>query len=320
MKSLYVFVLIIFSQLLLSCSTPEKLEKISSLQWEVFNYLPSESRLISFMNLDALRKSSYWGKIIQPELNRKKLGGWLKDFDETGAGLKKDIAQIYSASWPGNNTFIIVFNNNFNNIKKIFNDKTKYGKSELNGEIIYTFKNDPFYNCLFIKDSLLLISNNYDFVSGFTQKKYNSLAENKSLIGVIERIPFKSQYWIATDQGGYISEFLEKLLKKHTDIPVNKLTGSITEASLCTELNGKFELQSGLGCKSFSDAHLIATALRSGISMDLFSEGSKQVSEILNKLKIESSGNKIKFKLSLSADEILNLKQIALNNYLLKEL
>lgn len=322
MHRLLVSILLISSLAIFSCSNFQHHERLSAAQWEILSYLPLESQFVLFTNLDALRKSQYWDKFIESTFVLNKNNIWLKDFENnTGVGIKKGISQFYTTvDWSGNNSTIIQFNKNLRRIKNYFNDGAKFKKTFLNNYKIYNFKNNPASNYLFVNDSLLLISNNYNYVSSFTKKENNSLAENQILMGIIERIPYKNYYWMAENKSRYAAELFGKLLKKHTDIPLNKLINSITGVSLCAEFSDILELQSNIICKSFGDAHLIAATLKSGISMDLFSEGNKQLRKILNKLKIESSGSGIKLNISLNERELLDFKKIAVNNEIIKKL
>ena len=313
--------------LLIACSGCVKkveIDPISSSQWRVFEYLPGETQFVLYMNLNELRKTEFWESYFkyslkqnQNSLEEMDVDNWVKEFEnQTGVGLNDGISEIYiSSTWMGNNIVAVTFDKNFKKINDYFRDSDRFKKIQKHDRVIFAGKSKISADFYFPNDSLLLIVNKNDYIDKLIGNKVNSIKNNKRLISVIKKIRCKKHYWMATDKGNYAAALLEKLLNINQELKVRNLINSIEGISLSAEFKEGINIESLWNCSSSKDAYLLAAAIQTALSMDLFKNENTLLAKLFEKIEIKRENSQINFQIDMDKSDIEEFKSLAKKDF-----
>jgi hypothetical protein len=311
-----VGLLIVFS----GCVKNVEIDSITSSQWKVFEYLPEETQFVLYMNLNELRKTEFWDSYFVHSLRQSQkntgeldVNGWLTEFEKkTGVGLNDGVSEIYVAStWMGNNIITVSFNKNLEKVGNYFRDSNKFDIIQKGEREIFSSRQKISADFYFPNDSLLIIINDADYLNKLLGDNNRSLKENKKLISIIKQIRSKKHYWMATDNGSYAAALLEKLLSVNQDLRIKNIANSIQGISLSADFKEGVNVESIWGCNNSKNAYLLAAAIQSALSMDLFKNENTFLGKLLDKMEIERENSKINFKIEMDKSDIEEIKNMA---------
>lgn len=310
--------------LITGCGKEEekKIDELTAHQKKVLSYLPVETKFIMYMNLNALRKTPFWQDYFTSVLQKNSSSNWLNEFEkETGVGIGNGVMEfITTGSWSGNDASILTFDKNLAAVKNYFTNKNRFDNSELSGRKIFQLKeggNSKFY---FANDSTLIIINSDAYLNNIIASKHKSLIDNITLYPIIKTIQSKSQYWIATDEGGYAEGILQQLVSSYKKLPAKNLIRSIKNVTLAANFDDGVKIESEWGCEDAKSAYLLAAAIKGALAMDLLAGKDNALNEMLQKMEVEHDRQNINFEINLNKNDLSELKSFAKKNQLDKKL
>ena len=316
LNMVWVSLLIIFS----GCTKKVEIDPITSSQWRVFSYLPGETQFVLYMNLNELRKTEFWESYIEHSLkqNRKNTGeldisDWLTEFEEqSGVGLNDGVSEVYiSSTWMGKNIIAVTFDKNFEKVSNYFKSSNRFEKIRKGDKEIFAGKLNISADFYFPSDSLLLIINDDDYIDKLMGENIKSIKDNKKLMGIIKKIRSKKHYWMATDKGNYAAELLERLFSVNRELRGRNFINSIEGISLSAEFKEGINIESLWSCSSSKDAYLLAAAIQTALSMDLFKNETTYLGKLLDKIEIDRNDSQIDFHIEISKNDIEEIKSLA---------
>ena len=295
------------------CKKKEVIEPLTNTQIEAFNYLPGESGFVMFLNLHELRKTDFWSSYFKSSLleNNSDDHCFRKFEEESGIGLNKGISQIFISSGTDFKNTAVIFLENPGNIKRNFETHRDFIKQNINKKTVYNLKVKFPLQFYFANDSMLIVANDLNYIETVIYKKNISLSNNKMFIRTIKSIKNKRQYWIATDKGEYVINFIKEFFNFGKKIPVNNVLKSIESVTISAKFDDKLEIESGLKCLDSKNAYLLSTAIKGALAMDLLSEGDNSFGKILQKTNVERLNSQVNLQLELKGEEINTLKNFA---------
>ena len=311
-----VGILIVFA----GCTRKVETDPITSSQWRVFSYFPGETQFVLYMNLNELRKTEFWESYFKRSLkqNKKNTGeldvnDWLTEFEkQTGIGLNDGVSEVYiSSTWMGKNIIAVTFDKNFEKVSEYFKSSNRFEKIKKGDREIFAGKLNISADFYFPNDSLLLIINDEDYIDKLTGENIKSIKDNKKLIGIIKKIRSKKHYWMATDKGNYAAELLEKLLSVNQEFRGRNFINSIEGISLSAEFQEGINIESHWSCSSSKDAYLLAAAIQTALSMDLFKSETSFFKKLMDKIEIDRNDSQIDFLIELNKSDIEEIKNFA---------
>ncbi len=318
MRKLFILLLII--AFFTGCGDEEKLTPLTSVQSKVISYLPEDTQVLVYMNLNDLRKTEYWENYFRPLL-KKQNSGWLGDFEKkTGAGFGSGTAQVFVASvWSGNNVIAVRFDKNIKKIKSYFRNENIFKVLKHNGKEVYQSTSDPKTKFYFADDSTLLVLQNESYLNSLLEGNNKSLNTNTRFKNIIRRIENKNQYWMVSGEGRIAVELVQQFIGIHSGT-AKKLLKTITDVSISAEFSDKIKLQSVLGCSSKENAYLLSSAIKGALQMDLLTEKNYALGKMLRKMEVDRKNNTIDLSLKLNEEDLNKLREIAKRNNLSKKL
>ncbi|MFO7446410.1 MAG: hypothetical protein R6W90_08585 [Ignavibacteriaceae bacterium] len=310
MKRLLIFLCL--PLIFISCGEKQP-EPISDEQMEVLGYLPKDTQFLMYANLSELRKTAHWKNFLQSTIRPDRTSDWLSEFEkETGMGLSKGIKEVYTSSaWDGNNIIVVTFDSKPGQVKSYFENSKKFYPEELEGKRIYSsFENreSKFY---FSDDSALIIVKNDEYLAKLISGKNESLKKNEKFISIIKNITNKNHYWLATDQGSFAATLIKMVMGTRQDFSANKIMTKIDNITLAAEFSDEVQIETILGCKDEKSAFLLSTAIRSAVAMNLFSDSSYILGEIMEKLDVERKSKNLNLEITITEKDILQLQDFA---------
>ena len=276
-----------------------------------------------FLNLDELRGNDFWDNYFKSSIIENNSNSyWLQKFEkETGIGLNKGISQaIISSGADYKNAAVIILNSNFEKVKSNFENQNYFTRYNIDKKTIYQSKGKHPLQFYFVNDSTLLVANDLNYIKMIISRKNNSLKMNKRFIAAINSIKNKKQYWIASDEGEHIVNYIRKIFNFEKKIPVNNVLKSIKSITLSAKFDDVLELESGINCSDPKNAYLLSTAIKGVLAMDLLSGGDYSFGKILQKTEVERLNSQINLQLELKGSEIKTINNFAKQNNLVRKL
>ena len=316
LSRIWVGLLIIFS----GCVKNVEPDPITTSQWRVFNYLPGETQFVLYMNLNELRKTEFWENYIENSIKQSQkntndldFNNWLTEFEsKTGVGLNNGVSEVYiSSTWMGNNIIAVTFDKNLNKVGDYFRNNTRFEKIKKGKKEIFSGKLNISADFYFPNDSLLLIIKDKDYVDKLAGDSINSIKDNKKFISIIKEIRNKKHYWMATDKGNYAAALLEKLFSVNQELRGRNFINSIEGISLSVEFGEGINIESLWNCNSPKNAYLLAAAIQTALSMDLFKNENTVLEKLFEKMEIERENSQINFQIEIDKNDIEKIKSLA---------
>jgi hypothetical protein len=305
---------IIFSTLALifcfGCNNGDQPESLTNEQLEAFNYIPQESEFVLFMNINQLGRTDLWQNYFKKSLDSYQKQNWLSEFESaTGIGMDDGIAEVYiTASWAGNNLFIIRFDKNYDKIKYYFD--TTFSSYLSNTKKIYFKESNPASEYYFANKSLLLIVNNHETVASITSNVFKSIIENGEMMAAINNIKRKKYYWMVTDKGSYASILISQLANSGGGEDTREMFSSIKSISLSASFELGAEFASIWQLSNDKDAFLFSVAIRSAISNYSPKNVDGRIKEILNSIKVKRDNDKVSLDLTVDQKDLSDIQNL----------
>ena len=168
-----LFLSVIFTLLFLGCKRNELIQPLTAAQLQAFNYLPSQSDFVEYLNLNELRKTEFWDSYFKSLLINENNSEWVEEFKKgTGVSFGDGISQILITSGKNiKNTGVVFFDKNFKKIKTYFEESDSFKKETIENKPVYLLRKSlQFY---FVNDSTLLVSSDKNYLSSFLKEKLN---------------------------------------------------------------------------------------------------------------------------------------------------
>jgi hypothetical protein len=293
-----------------ACGTKTQTDIITSSQWELFHYLPCNTEYLLYADLNEIRKAKYGEDNFISSLPEKPSGAWLRKFEkETGTGVRKGIREVIIANTPEDESIILVnFDRNYDRVKKYFKDNTDFGSTDHADEFIVVKKPDT--RVYLPGRSILVVSNNEDYIDSLRQGRSATLKANKNFISIIKNIKEKHTLWMATDKGAFAAGIFDRLAGKDSKLLSPEILSSINNFTISAEFNEGTVIESVLGCSTAGNAYLLASAVQGAIAMNILSQKNYRLGKLLEKMDVNREGNLIRFNLNLTYDELLDIQQL----------
>ncbi len=299
-----------FLFLFISCGTKTSTDKISSSQWELFGYLPYNTESILYINFDNLKKSDYsMGKLFN---TKDSSSSWISKFEgQTGIKVDKDVSEIViGTAEDGQNIFLVRFKNGYKRVRDYFNISPDFIRDKSESKETYTLRQNPFSQMYFPGDSILLMSNGKALFRMLLMDKGKRLKENGNFISIIRNIKYKSNVWIAENNGTIAADLFNHLAGKDSKILSPKILSSINNLSLSADFTKGIQVESALGCRTAGDAYLLKSAVDGAVAMKIISNKNENLGRIFNKMDVKREGELIRFQVALTEDELNDLSSL----------
>ena len=176
MKKRFVFLLLITISFI-GCKGYDEFNPISKNQWEIFSFIPEESQMVMYVNLNDVRNTESWNTFFKPYFNQSDAKFRLHEFKKaTGFNLEKNASELISSiTEDGNNLVAVSFNKNIKNVHKYFEDKNKFSVSRIEGKKVYQIKNRVNDKFIFFNDSTLILFSDSEYLDEVLKHENESL-------------------------------------------------------------------------------------------------------------------------------------------------
>lgn len=305
-----------FLLLLISCGTKTPPYRITTLQWELFSYLPYNTEYLFYSNLNELRNSRIGLENSVPDISKNTSGSWLNKFEEeTGVGINSGISEIIIAGTDDNKRILLFrVENNYDRVKNYLNRSPGFIKNEIENRETYSPKENPAAQIYLPENSILLITSEKSYIESLFQNYSKRLNENENFISIIRNIDSKSHTWMAADDGTLASELFSRLSGKDSKLLSPKILSSVNNVTLSADFSDGIQVESVLGCSTPGNAYLIASAVEGAKAMNILSDKNVKLGKIFHKMDIKREGKLIRLHLPLTENELKELKLISMNN------
>ncbi len=303
--------LVILPLLFLSaCGTKTKTDSITSSQWELFDYLPSNTEYLFYADLNEIGKSRNGEDNFISSLPQKPSGVWLRKFEKkTGTGIKKGIKEVIIANTREDESLLLVkFDRNYEKVKRYFSESQDFTRTD-NPEV-YIIISKPAARVYLPGRNILVVSNSEGYVDSLRHGNSTKLKANKNFISIVQNIKEKNSLWMATDKGAFAAGIFDRLAGKDSKLLSPEILSSINNFTISAEFRSGAHIESVLGCSSAGNAYLLASAVEGAIAMNILSQKNYKLGKIFDKMDVHREGNLIRFHLNLSDDELNDIQQL----------
>lgn len=226
-------------------------------------YLQSDPQFVMYFNFKKMRDTKFWEQFISDSLfsSERNFGSFLNTLKEaTGVSISNGIDELYfSNSWLGENALLIKGTFDKKRVADYVSKDSLYTKIDYpNGQVVFKQVETNFN--FYFKDDFTLCASNYlkhienTFTVSDTSK--TGLLSNSDMIKEIERIKYKENLWMISNQKLFIRGIFENFSDMGKS-KKNKLPGGENETMPVdtTETSGGgelFEIYKKISAVSFS--------------------------------------------------------------------
>ena len=309
-----LFLLIVVS--FWGCNGHEEYKPISKNQWEIFAFIPKDSKTVTYINYESISKSEFWNGFFKNYFNQSEAKSWLRYFKrKTGLRLESSVHElITSSTLNGKNFLAISLNSDYKKLLKLFNDKKQFSSEIISGKKIFQFYNSSKELYYFINDSTLAMFSDRIELTDVLKNKNETLKTNDKFLSLIKKIKQKNLYWTAVNDRKTTSSVIDKIVGNSNDWPGGEIIKTIEQLTLSADLNDKVNIQSELVCESKKNAYLLTAGISSALAMGIISEKNNMLGKLTKNLSVSSNNNAVELQLELSKNEIKELNKIVKNN------
>jgi hypothetical protein len=345
-RKIILYILIInCSLLIVNCSKKLDPEPLSLKVRQNLALLQQEPQFVMYFNFIKMRETGFWKAFVSDSLfsGDRNFGGILSILNQsTGATISNGIDEIYfSNSWLGENAIVVKGIFDRKRVNEYISNDSLYSKINYpNGIIVYkqTETNFNFY----FKDDFTLCASNYlkhienTFLVADTSQ--TGLLANTTTIKEIERIKFKDNLWMFSNQKLFIRGIFENFAdmgstRKKTmpgagkdslmiDTTDSGETGSelvevyrkIAAVSISVKMTDAIELVMQNECEDVNSAGELKTRIEGIVALAKLSSTftKKKPSEIiklLDKLEIDQFDKTVLLNARLNENEIKEIRK-----------
>lgn len=227
---LQLILIAICSSLIVNCSKKLDPDPLGLTLKQNLALLQSDPQFVMYFNFKKMRDTEFWGKFISDSLfnAERNFGSFLNLLKEaTGAGITNGIDELYfSNSWIGDNALVVKGTFDKKRIDDYVSKDTLYTKINYpNGTVVYkqTETNFNFY----FKNGFTVCASNYlrHIESTFTvaDTSQTGLLSNAGLMKEIERIKYKENLWMISNQKLFIRGIFENFSDMNKPEAKNRL-------------------------------------------------------------------------------------------------
>ncbi|MCX8011127.1 MAG: hypothetical protein N3A61_08245 [Ignavibacteria bacterium] len=297
MKRVYFYFIILLAFTTNFFCGEKKIEPLNVAIKERFKFLPKNPQMLIYLNLGEIKKTDFWKNqnaedVVSSRSER------LKEFEEkTGLRIEKDINELILAlEW--NEKITLILNGNFNRIQL---------RGFLDEDSSVTSKKD--LEIHFIDNNTVIATNDIERLEQIKLNRIsNSLLDNKIFMKGIEKIRFKNQFWLATNQGMTALSLFEKKINLNGNTKIKELINSINFVNLSAELSSDVTVNSLWFCINEEKADLLRSVINGTLALLKLASPNDKLIEELAKADIESESNIVEIKINLSNNLIDTLR------------
>ncbi len=214
----FIFFIINFSFLIFNCSRRFEPEPLALSVKQNLALLQSDPQFVMYFNFQKMRETGFWAKFVSDSLfnSERNFGNFLYTLKQaTGVSISNGIDELYfSNSWTGENAMVIKGTFDKNRINEYVSKDTSFSRiSYPNNVIVYNLTPQHFY--FYFKDDFTVCASNYikQIESTFSVKdtSQTGLLGNAEAMSVIDRIKYKDNLWMMSDQKLFIRGIFENL-------------------------------------------------------------------------------------------------------------
>ena len=316
MKERFVFLLLL-SLSFIGCKGYDEYNPISKGRWEILSFIPEESQMVMYVNLNDVRNTESWNAFFKPYFNQSDAKFRLHEFKKaTGFKIEANASELISSvTEDGNNLVAVSFNKNIKNVQNYFDNENKFSAKKVEGKKVYLVKNRVDERFIFYNDSTLIMFSNSKYLDKVLKNKNESLKSNKEFIGLIERIKDKQKFWLAVNGGKPALSIIKKVIGDLKDIPGKKLIRSVKKITLSADFGNGMKIESNLICSSRNNSYLLSAGISSAVAMDIISNKNIMLGKVTKNLHVSANDNTVQLKLNLNKSEIKELNKLVKYNY-----
>ncbi len=315
MKKIWLlFLLIILS--FFGCKRNEEYKPISKNQWEIFAFIPKDSKTVTYLNYENVRSSEFWNGFFKNYFNQSEAKVWLRYFKrKTGLKLESSINELITSSTLDSKKFLALsLKGDLKKLRKLFNDKSKFSSKMLAGRKVFQFRKSNSELYFFINDSTLAMFSERKELIDVLGNKNESLRSNKDFVNLIKKIKQKNHYWTAVNDKRTTAAVIDKIIGNTNDWPGSEVIKSIKQFTLSANLDNNINIQSELICESKKNAYLLTAGISSALAMGIISSKNNLLGKLTKNLSVSSNNNAVELQMQLSKNEIKELNNVVSNN------
>jgi hypothetical protein len=304
------FILLILAvSFLFPCCSRKDPGELNFTMPEIINYLPANSGVIAYCNLDEIRRTNFKDDLADGSLGFS--SRWLEELEvNTGIGLVNGFSEVCTGkSLEGSTVTILSISGERNKIRNYFSERENFSIKDKDGNNIFKLDEDPSLYFYILKDSILFVSDYEEYILSLNENEKKPPAKNKNILEAAVNIAGKNHFWIATDQPSFGSLFLKKIFGVDETEKIKGITGYLRCMSIGIFFSDKAELTSVLSCSSTKNAFVLSSAIKGALALDLLSVRKYELKEILEKVKLDRDNDDIFVNVNLEADDIRKFKK-----------
>jgi hypothetical protein len=194
-------------------------------------YLQSDPQFVMYFNFKKMRDTKFWGEFISDSLfnAERNFGSFLGLLKQaTGVSISNGIDELYfSNSWIGDNSLLIKGTFDKKRVADYIAGDTLYTKIDYPGGVVVYKQTETNFNFYF-KDDFTVCASNYlkqiENTFTLTDTSQAGLLSNLDLMKEIEKIKFKENLWMISNQ----KLFIRGIFENFSDIgksKTNKMPG-----------------------------------------------------------------------------------------------
>lgn len=342
----FLYLLIVFcSLLIINCGKKLDPEPLSLKVRQNLALLQQEPQFVMYFNFIKMRETGFWKAFVSDSLfsGDRNFGGILSILDQsTGATISNGIDEIYfSNSWLGENAIVVKGIFDRNRVNDYISNDSLYTKISYPGGIVVYKQVENNFNFYFKDDFTLCASNYLKHIENtflVTDTSQTGLLANTNTIKEIERIKYKDNLWMFSNQKlfirGIFENFADMGSSKKKNLPgagkdtlLIDTTGSgesdnalvevyrkIAAVSISVKMTGAIELVMQNECEDLNSAGELKNRVEGIIALAKLSSTftQKKPSEIiklLDKLEIDQFDKTVMLNAKLNENEIKEIRK-----------
>jgi hypothetical protein len=237
LKKYFLLLLIInCSLLIISCSKKLDPDPLPLNVKQNLALLQAEPQFVMYFNFKKMRDTRFWETFISDSLfnSERNFGSFLNVLKEaTGVSINNGIDELYfSNSWIGDNALVIKGTFDRNRVADYVSKDTLYTRIDYpNGVIVYKQVETNFN--FYFKDDFTVCASNYlkqiENTFTVTDTSQTGLVSNFALMKEIERIKYKENLWMISNQKLFIRGIFENFSEMNKP-KKNNMPGGVSDS------------------------------------------------------------------------------------------
>lgn len=316
-KSIGLLILVVLIVAVSWQCTREQPETLSRQMWGQIALLPDSAPAIGYVNIQSIKDSPFF-PFIEDSMGKKHFYSdeYQEFMDATGLNLRRDIHDIYFCFFPekegGHKGILAVVNGSYqpdniiNYIREHEGEDTLYQES-YQKFTIYGLDDNGISICF--PDSNQLIGGNPHMVKLWLDNYASRNPKiNPQTLDRIRSLRYKNQGWLSVDVRSFIDD-MTRAMQRHPEARRFEGLKSMEDVNFSMKMDRELKFSGSAMFSSNETAKLFKEAIKGWIATaKLAVSQERKAVDVLNKIRVESHGNQVLVRFSLTREDIETLK------------